>query len=199
MMTLERLRELYGHPSGRAAQKELKALEPQSINYIRTSPFCVIATHNQAGACDVSPRGGKPGFVHIHDGRQLVIPDSKGNKRIDSLTNIVETGRIALLFFIPGVDETLRVNGHAEVVEDPKWLDLFPGEQNPPKTCLLISPDQVFLHCAKALMRSKLWLNDTQIDRQTFPTMAQMINAQLAIEDEPESQTAMLARYQKDL
>ena len=193
------LRELYGSAKGRARHKQLAELEKHSINYIGKSPFVVISTFNKKGDVDTSPRGGRPGSVKVLDSRKLAIPDSKGNNRTDSMNNILESGRIGTLFLIPGMDETLRINGGASVSADAQLLAHFSPEQNPPKTCILIEIEEVFLHCAKALMRSKLWAVESKIDRSEMPTMGQMINDQLGIAEPAESQEVMQKRYFNEL
>lgn len=195
----EQLRALYGFPKGRARDKQLAALERHSMNFIEKSPFLSLSTYGHSGLADCSPRGGKPGFVKVLNSGCLLIPDAKGNKRLDSLVNILQTGHVGCLFLIPGVDETLRVNGVARISTDANHLALFAGEQNPPETCIELTVKEVFLHCAKALMRSELWSPESRIERSTLPTMGVMINDQLSIRDAPESQEAMLERYQKDL
>lgn len=195
----EQLREIYGYPKGRAKDKQLPALEKHSINFIEHSPFAVISTHGQSGAVDASPRGGQPGFVKILSDTCVLFPESKGNNRLDSLVNIIETGDMGCLFLIPGVDETLRINGTARISTSAEHLSLFSDEKNPPKACIELTIKEVFLHCAKALMRSELWSLDTQIDRGSFPTMGAMINDQLSIDDIPESQEEMVVRYKDDL
>ncbi|TBR44853.1 pyridoxamine 5'-phosphate oxidase family protein [Marinomonas agarivorans] len=195
----EALRKLYGFPKGRAVQKQLSALEKHTINFIGHSPFFTLSTYNRDGFVDCSPRGGKAGFVKVVDEHHLLIPDSKGNNRLDSLINIIETGNVGCLFLIPGIDETLRINGTARITTNTDYLSLFREEKNPPKTCLEVEITEVFLHCAKALMRSALWDSDAQIQRPDFPTMGQMINDQIGENDTPESQVEMVARYQKDL
>jgi PPOX class probable FMN-dependent enzyme len=195
----EQLREIYGYPKGRAKDKQLSALERHSINFIEHSPFITISTHAKSGLVDCSPRGGTPGFVKILSATCIIIPDGKGNNRLDSLVNIIETGDIGCLFLIPGVDETLRINGFARISTSVDHLSLFSNEPNPPKTCIEITIKEVFLHCAKALMRSKLWSSNSVIERSTFPTMGAMINDQLAINESPENQEDMVARYKHDL
>ncbi len=195
----KQLRKLYDLPSGRAQAKQLEFLEKHSIHFIEKSPFVVISTYDKNGKVDASPRGGKPGFVRILGKQEIVIPDSKGNNRIDSLINIVDTGRIGMFFLIPGVDETLRINGHAYISTELSLLTLFSTESNPPKSCIVIKIEEVFLHCAKALMRSDLWNEKAKIDRSDFPTMGKMLKDQLGTLGEIESQEAMLKRYKKDL
>ncbi|MEH6556319.1 MAG: MSMEG_1061 family FMN-dependent PPOX-type flavoprotein [Oceanicoccus sp.] len=193
------LREIYDYPKGRARDKQLSALEFHSINFIERSPFLTISTHEKSGLVDCSPRGGDPGFVKVINEKYIVIPDGKGNNRLDSLVNIIETGDIGCLFLIPGIDETLRVNGRARISTASEHLILFSNDRNPPKACIEITIKEVFLHCAKALMRSDLWSQKLQIDRSQFPTMGAMINDQLSITDSPESQEDMVARYKHDL
>lgn len=195
----EQLRNIYGFAKGRAKDKQLEALEMHSINFIQLSPFLTLSTHNQSGLVDCSPRGGEPGFVKVVNEHTLLIADAKGNNRLDSLINIVETGHLGCLFFIPGVDETLRVNGKARVSTHPEHLSLFQNEKRIPASCIEVSITEVFLHCAKAFMRSNLWSEMAKIDRSDLPTMGRMINDQLAVSDTPETQDAMVIRYQKDL
>jgi len=195
----EQLRELYGYPKGRAKDKQLPSLERHSSNFLAHSPFVTISTYAKSGSVDCSPRGGNPGFVKIINDNCIILPDGKGNNRLDSLVNIIETGQIGCLFLIPGVDETLRINGLARISTSPEYLSLFSDDRNPPKTCIEITIKEVFLHCAKALMRSELWSLKAQIDRADFPTMGGMINDQLSIKDDPETQEDMIARYKQDL
>ena len=193
------LREVYGHPKGRAKDKQLAALERHSISFIDHAPFMTLSTHATSGSLDCSPRGGKRGFVKVVNENCIIIPDSKGNNRLDSLVNIIETGQVGCLFLIPGVDETLRINGLGRISTSAAHLKLFSHHKNPPKTCIEISIQEVFLHCAKALMRSKLWSADSKIERSKFPTIATMLNDQLCLTEPPESQATMVARYQHDL
>lgn len=196
---ISQLRALYNLPNERAQKKQLSALDVHAINFIKKSPFAIMATFNHKGQVDASPRGGNPGFVKVLNEREFVMPDAKGNNRLDSMTNILDNGRIGLLFLIPGIDETLRVNGSAAIHTDKKLLDNFITEKNPPKVCLLISVEEVFLHCAKALMRSKLWLQDSLVNRDEMPSMGQMLKDQTGLPGCPEAQQAMLTRYKKDL
>ena len=195
----EELRELYGWPKGRAKSKVLEQLEKHSKNFILHSPFFVMSTYDQNGQSDASPRGGKAGFVKILDDRTLLIPDAKGNNRVDSLVNIVETSNIGCLFLIPGIDETLRINGKASISTNVEYISMFQEEQNPPKTCIKIAINEVFLHCAKALMRSELWKNTYRQERPGFPTIGTMLNEQIGTDTPSESQEDMVKRYKKDL
>jgi len=195
----EDLRELYKWPEGRAGKKVIFELERHCKNFISKAPFCVIATSDQSGKMDSSPRGGAPGFVHILDNNTLVIPDSKGNNRVDSLVNIVETGRLGMLFLIPGIEETLRINGGAHISINKDHIDLFDKEKNRPKSCIIINVEEAFLHCAKALMRSKLWKNDYSVDKKDFPSMGRMLNDQLGTNNRIETYEEMVERYKPDL
>ncbi len=197
--TTNKLRELYGFAKGRSVDKQLRQLEKHSINFINHSPFVVISTFGKDGGVDVSPKGGAQGFVQVLNDNEILIPDSKGNNRLDGLTNIIETGQIGTLFLIPGVDETLRINGTASITIDQQYLAMFVEERNPPKVCIKIQIEEVFLHCAKALMRSGLWSPESQINREDFPTIGQMLNDQLGVDDKIESQEDMVKRYQADL
>jgi len=195
----EKLRELYGFPKGRSKNKQLNALEKHTKNFIQHSPFVSISTYGASGAVDCSPRGGKPGFIKISNEGCIIIPEAKGNNRLDSLVNIIETRNIGCLFLIPGVDETLRINGSARISTAIEYLRLFATERNPPKACIELTINEVFLHCAKALMRSDLWSSESRIERSLLPTMGAMINDQLSLNEEPETQENMIKRYKHDL
>lgn len=195
----EKLRELYDFPKGRSEIKVLPALEKHSVYFINTSPFLTLATVDAGGKMDCSPRGGEPGFVKVIDNNKIIIPDSMGNNRLDSIVNIVETSKVGCLFIIPGVDETLRLNGIASISIKEKYLSIYKKEKNPPKCVIEIEINEVYLHCAKAFMRSKLWDEESKIDRQSFPTMGQMIKDQTGEQGEVEKQDAMVERYKENL
>ena len=194
----QRLRALYPMPGERALRKQMAALDRHALRFIALSPFVVLSTADAQGRQDASPRGGAPGFVHAVDAQRLWIPDAPGNHRLDSLGNIVATGRIGLLFLIPGVDETLRVNGRARLCDEADRLAPFAAD---PRVRLVIEveAEEVYLHCAKALMRSKLWSDAARVERSVLPSMGRMINDQTGIDAPAESQEQMQARYAKDL
>jgi uncharacterized protein len=196
---LQTLRTLYAAPSPRALRKQLAALDVHCMRFIALSPFVVLSTADGAGRLDASPRGGAPGFVKVADAHTLLIPDAPGNHRLDSLSNIVATARIGLLFMLPGVDETLRVNGTARLTQDAHRLQPFAGEARVPRLVIEVGVEEAYLHCAKAFMRSKLWSEAARIDRSLLPTMGQMINDQTGIETPPETQEQMRSRYAADL
>lgn len=197
--SIAQLREHYGFASGRAKDKQFDFLDKHAINFIEHSPFLIVSTFNIEGRTDSSPKGGLPGFVKVGNKTQLIIPDAKGNNRLDGLMNIIETGQVGLLFLIPGIDETLRVNGTAYISTDDSFISLYNEEKNPPKSCVIVEVEEMFLHCAKAFMRSKLWDVSSQINRAEFPTMGQMLKDQLESDGKTETREEMVKRYQKDL
>lgn len=195
---LQRLRALYPPPGERALRKQMGALDRHALRFIELSPFVVLSTADAQGRQDASPRGGSPGFVHAVGGQQLWIPDAPGNHRLDSLSNIVATGRVGLLFLIPGVDETLRVNGGARLCDEADRLAPFAADKRV-RLVIEVTVEEAYLHCAKALMRSKLWSDAARVERSALPTMGQMINEQSGMQAPAESQAQMLARYTQDL
>lgn len=194
----QRLRALYPMPGERALRKQMAALDRHALRFIALSPFVVLSTADAQGRQDASPRGGAPGFVHAVDAQRLWIPDAPGNHRLDSLGNIVATGRIGLLFLIPGVDETLRVNGRAQLCDEADRLAPFAADARV-RLVIEVQAEEVYLHCAKALMRSKLWSDAARVERSVLPSMGRMINDQTGVDAPAESQEQMLARYAKDL
>jgi len=174
------LNEYYGEVSPLAARKTLSKLDQHCRNFIAASPFLVLGTASAEGPADVSPRGDGPGFVAILDETTLLIPDRPGNRRVDSMSNIVSNPQIALIFFVPGMNETLRVNGTATITTDEQLLQPLAVRGKPPVAGILVNVEQAFLHCAKALVRSKLWAAESQIQRHTFPSLGTMLADQIA-------------------
>jgi len=197
--SVDALRELYAQPKGRSLTKQLERLDAHCARFVALSPFVVVATGRPGANMDCSPRGGEPGFVKVVDGLTLLIPDSPGNNRLDSMTNILDTGRIGLLFLVPGVDETLRVNGGARLADEADKLSHFSRAARAPKLAIEVAVEEVFLHCAKALMRSKLWAPESVRERSVLPTMGQMLNDHSGTAGPAESQEEMAARYAADL
>lgn len=195
--TLEQLRALYPAAKGLAVDKQLTRLDPHCRHFISLSPFAVMATKGQDGLGDISPRGGDPGFILIEDDETLLLPDWPGNNRLDNLENILADPAVSLIFLIPGVDETLRVHGLAEISTDEALIRQFAIGAKLPKTVLRISVKEAYLHCAKALMRSRLWDADAQIERGDLPSIAKMIQDQAGLSGPAESQPDMVARYRK--
>ena len=169
------VREVVGYPSELAARKQLAALDEHCRAFIARSPFLLLGSASAAGRCDVSPRGDVPGFVLVLDEKHLAIPDRPGNRRIDSLRNLLENPQVGLLFVIPGVEETLRVNGRACIVRDPEILARMEVMGKQPHLAIGVEVEESFLHCAKAFKRSHLWETDRWPDRSSLPSMARML------------------------
>lgn len=173
------LREIYGTPGDLAARKQLNHLDKHARRFIELSPFLVISTQGADGLGDVSPKGDAPGFVAVLDDRTILIPDRPGNNRIDTLGNLTENPGVGILFMIPGVNETLRINGRARVIADTALLTQFAVRDRLPKTGILVEVEEMYLHCAKALVRSKLWTDDYRVERKVLPSLGQMIADQV--------------------
>jgi PPOX class probable FMN-dependent enzyme len=168
--TIEALESLYSDaPYGPALIKEADHVTPQYRKLIEAAPFVVLATSGPEGL-DCSPRGDPPGFVRVVDEHTLLIPDRRGNNRIDSLRNLVSDPRIALLFLIPGVGETMRINGRAKISADPKLTESFVMNGKTPKCVLVVTVEKAYFQCTKAIIRSKLWDPASKVDRKTLPT-----------------------------
>ena len=197
--TLENLRKTYPEPKPRALAKQLDHLDKHCRHFIGLAQFLVIATAGKDGRVDASPRGGVPGFVRVIDDNTLQLPDALGNNRLDSFTNIVQTGNIGLIFFVPGMDETLRVNGKAKLRDDAELLRQFPHERHPPRIVVEMHVEEAYLHCAKALMRSRLWAPDYRIDRAALPSMGQMISDQSGAAIPVETQAEAVVRYKAEI
>ncbi|HJM93128.1 MAG: pyridoxamine 5'-phosphate oxidase family protein [Alphaproteobacteria bacterium] len=176
--TYEELRALYPPTVERAVLKEMSALDRHAKRYIELSPFVALATTGVDGLGDVTPRGGEPGQVRVENDNSVLLPDWPGNNRLDSLENIIDCPGVGLLFLIPGVKETLRVNGKAEIITDDDVRQLFEMRGKLPRSVIRIAVEEVYLHCAKALMRSHLWDDAARIERSELPTMNQMIRDQ---------------------
>lgn len=201
--TLTTLRNLYGPARERSLKKEIPSLDAHAVRFIGLSPFVVLASSDAEGHMDASPRGGEPGFVKVLDAQTLLVPDAPGNNRLDTLENIIATGRLGTLFMVPGFDETLRVNGHAVLSTDQADLELCTDARRTPALVIRLTVESVYLHCAKAFMRSQLWDASRHTDRAQLPSMAEMMREQILAfkgeEIEAETQTQMLARYQQSL
>jgi PPOX class probable FMN-dependent enzyme len=174
-LTGDTLRALYGTPSAIVQRKTLDRLDQHCRAFIALSPFLVLGTAGADRTADCSPRGDAPGFVTVLDDHTLLLPDRPGNKRIDSLRNVVENPEVALIFFIPGVNETLRVNGRAAITTDANLLAALAVQGKAPQSALRIDVREAFLHCAKALIRSQLWDPGTQVERAVLPSLGKMI------------------------
>jgi PPOX class probable FMN-dependent enzyme len=197
--SLQELRRVYPEPKPRSLLKQLDRLDVHCRQFVGLAPFLVLATVGKDGRVDASPRGGAPGFVQVIDDRTLHLPDAFGNNRLDSYANIVQSGRCATIFFVPGMDETLRINGRALLRDEPELLARFGSERHTPRVVVEIRVEEAYLHCAKALMRSKLWSADNRIDRSLFPSLGQMIKEQSGSPEPAETQEQALARWVNEL
>jgi PPOX class probable FMN-dependent enzyme len=167
--SIEQLERIYGEPYGPSVVKEADRITGPYRAFIEAAPFFALATGGPEGM-DCSPRGDAPGFVCVHDEKTLLIPDRLGNNRIDSLRNILEDPRVAMLFLIPGCGETIRITGRAAISIDPKLAQSFLFDGKAPRSVLVVSVESVFYQCAKAIVRSKLWDASRHVDRKTLPT-----------------------------
>ena len=192
------LRALYGEKSARSVAKELHGLDTHCRTFIAASPFLVMSTSGPDGL-DVTPRGDAPGFVIAEDDTHLLIPDRPGNNRLDNLTNLLGDPAIGLIFMIPGVRETLRVRGIAEIHDDADLCDRCTAHGKPALSVLRVKVTRAYLHCAKSMLRSGLWQPQTWAEQRPVPTMGKMIADQTGNYDQPESEEQMLARYAKAL
>jgi PPOX class probable FMN-dependent enzyme len=172
------LRACYPAPVERSLRKTLAALDSHMRAFVSLSPFLCLGTSGAAGG-DVTPRGDAPGWVHVLDDRTILIPDWPGNNRLDSLSNVIENPNVALLLFVPGVHETLRINGTAEISTAPELIGRWTVNGRHPRSVLKVSVTEAYLHCAKALLRSKLWEEDYKVDRDALPSYAQMLKDQV--------------------
>ena len=169
--SIDALRSIYGDPAVASIDKQLDEHDFHCRTFIENSPFMVLGTVG-----DVSPKGDHPGFVKVLNGKTLGIPDRKGNNRLDSLKNVIVDSRVALIFFIPGINETLRVNGHGKISTDPKILKIMHANGTLPLSALIVHVEEAYLHCAKAILRSKLWNRESQYDRENLSPGATIIS-----------------------
>lgn len=183
--SVERLREIIKAPPTDSAvmRKQLANLDTHCSAFIAKSPFLLLGTSGPDGRCDVSPRGDGPGFVLQLDERTLVVPDRPGNRRIDSFLNIVENPHVGLIFLIPNVDETLRVNGLAWITEDPELLARMQMQGKTPQLGIVVEAEEIFFHCARAFRRANLWQPESWIERGELPSLGRMLHDQLKLED----------------
>lgn len=173
--TEKELREILGHPQEIVTRKAINYIDENCRAFIENSPFITIATSDLDGNLDVSPKGDPPGFVKILSNKMLAIPDRPGNRRADTFTNIIKNPNIGLIFLIPGVKETLRVNGEAKIVTDKKVLELLSCEDKLPLFAIIINVKEAFMHCAKCMIRSKLWTSSGETKERTVPSLAKVL------------------------
>jgi uncharacterized protein len=173
------IRAIYGEPMERVIKKQLPRLEKHSRAFIARSPFLVIASADAQGRVDASPKGDAPGFVRVLDDETLLIPDRLGNNRIDTISNVFENPGVGLIFFVPGLRETLRVNGKACVTTDPALLEPCAVNGKVPRSGILISAEEVYFHCGKALIRSDLWNPAKMLKLTDFPSLGRIVTEQI--------------------
>ncbi len=193
-----RLREIYGAPTPRAAAKQIDRLDGHCRAFIAASPFLLMATGDGV-RLDVSPKGDRPGFVVVEDDTHLLIPDWPGNSRIDGMRNLLVNLGVGLIFLIPAVRETLRVNGTASIHDEPELLGRCMHQDRLPLTVVRVAVKEIFLHCAKAFLRSRLWQPESWPTSRPVPPMGEMIRDHAKIDGPAESDEATIARYQKAL
>lgn len=193
------LAAIYPAPTERVIAKARPAIDAHARRFIGLSPFCVLATCGPDNSADASPRGGNPGFIHVAGPNEVLMPDRAGNNRIDSFKNIVEgSGLLQLIFFVPGIDETLRVSGRGTITTDAALLAKMEEFGKPPRAVLRVAVSECYFHCGKALMRSKLWSPEIQISRKDMPSISQVIHDQTGL-GAPETQAEVEARYKTQL
>jgi PPOX class probable FMN-dependent enzyme len=173
------LRELYEQPLARAVRKQLERLDEMARRLIALAPLVLVASHDAEGRCDVTPRGGQPGFSAVLDDDHVAIPDATGNNRLDTLRNVVATGHAGLLFLIPGRAQTLRVNGRACVTAEPAVLGCLTPVGKPPRSAIVVRAEEVFAHCPKAFVRSRLWDPESWPAPADQPSAAEVSHAHL--------------------
>jgi len=183
----EELRSVYKPASEGSLRKELKALDSHAASFIGRSPFVLIGTTDGKGHADVTPKGDRPGFVAVLDSRTIAIPDRPGNNRLDTLENLLEEPAIGLLFLIPGMDETLRINGKAKITADDALRARFEVDGKLPQAVIVVTVEATYMHCAKAFMRSQLWHPESWPDRKSLPTLGQILKDQLALDQSAEA------------
>jgi len=174
--SIEELEAIYGEPAPRSLEKELDRISDHYRAFIEKAPFVTVATCGPEGL-DCSPRGDPAGFVRVVDEKTLMLPDRRGNNRVDSLRNLVRDPRISLLFLIPGVNETMRINGRADIVVDPDLCESFAMDGKLPRSVLVVTVDRIYFQCQKALVRSRLWDVEAQIPRSDLPSTGKMLEA----------------------
>ena len=197
--TREALRAIVGEPADLVMRKDIGRLDEHCRAFIARSPFVLVGTSGADGFCDVSPRGDAPGFARVLDERTLVLPERPGNKRTDTLTNIIDNPQVGLLFLVPGVEETLRVNGRARVVRDSALLASMAVNNKPPLLAIVVEVRESYLHCAKAFKRARLWDADSQVLRTELPSLARIIYDQLQLDCELDDLERGLAEGYKKL
>ena len=177
------LRGIFGEPSERALNKQIDRLDVHCRAIIEKCPFILLGTSDTEGRCDVSPKGDYPGFVRVLDDKTIAIPDLPGNNRLDTLRNMIRNPQVGLIFMIPGMNETLRINGKIQLVRDEDLLESMAYQGKSPKLAIVVHVQEVFTHCPKAFLRSKLWSDDYRIDRSELPSFAEILKDHTGLVD----------------
>jgi uncharacterized protein len=197
--SIDELVDIIGTPSERIATKVTPYLTPLLRQFVMASPYFLLATSNTDGSCDVTPRGDPPGSLLLLNDRTIAIPDRLGNRRIDSMRNILANPHVGLLFLVPGTDETLRVNGRATITRDPALLSRLEMQGREPRVAIVVEIDEAFTHCARSILRSKLWNPESWPDPDTIPTLAAMMAEQQDMAPPDESTGKRNEDYRKTL
>jgi uncharacterized protein len=193
------LRAQFGPVGPLAAHKVLDHIDGYGRRFIALSPFLVLASADAAGHVDASPRGDAPGFVAVPDARTLVIPDRRGNNRIDTFLNVLERPEIGLIFLVPGINETLRVNGTAAITQDPALLEPLRAQGKVPAAGLVVRVREAFFHCGKAMIRSALWDPARHVERSTFPSLGRILAEQTAVAEVADAEATIADGYRTRL
>jgi PPOX class probable FMN-dependent enzyme len=193
--SLHEVRELYGEPGEGVLRKELDHLDVHCRALIAHSPFVVVSTASATGQCDASPKGGPPGFVTVLDDRRLAFADARGNRRVDSLHNVLENPHVGMLFLIPGNGETLRVNGTAQLSRDPALLGRLATGGKPARLAVVVTVEQAYMHCAKAILRSRLWSPHEWPSAEELPSGAEIMADHSGLGDRESWTTAIADSY----
>ncbi len=177
--SMDELRKIYDLPMELVLKKQKTQLDQYTIQFLGLSAFCVLSTCSAGGSMDCSPRGDYPGFIKVLDDDTIAIPDRPGNNRLDSLSNVIENPQVGLLILVPGFKECLRINGQAKLVTQMDLLEKFEHRGKLPKSVMVISIEQIYFHCAKAITRSKLWQQESQVDRKIMPSLGKILMKQV--------------------
>lgn len=181
--TEDQLRDVIGHPRDVVIKKQINRLDAHCQQFIAQSPFLVIASSNEAGVCDVSPRGDAPGFVLTLNDRYLIIPERPGNRRVDTMRNILTNPQVSVIFIIPGLEETLRIKGRACITNDPQLLEQMKVKDKLPLVAIAIDVQSCFIHCAKAFKRSQLWKPEAWLNPEQLPNVSKMLADHINMDD----------------
>ena len=197
--TTDQLRAMYLPAKERAVKKQMACLDQHCRKFLTLVRFTVLSTCDKQGNMDASPRGGEAGFIKVIDDNTVIVPDWTGNNRLDTFSNILDTGRIGAIFLVPGVDEALRINGTASLRNDEAFTSLCEVNGRFPKLVVHIAVKEAYLHCAKAIMRAQLWIPEAKVERKTLPTMNEMLRDQIGQLEAAEPQEIMFARHTTEL